>query len=554
MKREHINKFILGYITPVILIALAVIVSYWKLSHGFFEQDEWHTFGNYIYLSGLSFKESLLQIIRNGALSHLTPLSLLVKMTIFRYAGINPIPYFYASLTFHFLVSTVVYLLILKLSGKKVPAILGAVFFAVNSSHSQAVSWLGTFEGVELSTLFGLASILFFLAAGRNKYLWIFSFISLLISLFFKETALSYLVILGVLILITKADRYKKRDFISLGLVLFIYILIRFSYRLIGIMSIPSAAGIGNNGFFNVIVYNVLTLPAKLFSLILVPMQEIIDFSLKVGGLFGKALIFPTGPWSQSGALAFDLFSVGSGLVLIILLLLFLKKEKMFRRNIFLGMIFIISSVIPILILNKYQVFIDSRFLYPATVGMSLILSSVIEYGYNKTSVNKLVKISILLIFPLMLLHIISNGSIINEKLAVADVRTLILREIKAKYPSLPKRVVFYTQSSSSYYGLPDGEKILPFQSGFGQTLLVYYQESVNFPKDFFKDDFLWGIKAQGYKEIDGRGFGYFRDLGLVKKVVADYKLPRESVIAFLWDAETNELTDISGRIRQTVR
>ena len=61
-----------------------------------------------------------------------------------------------------------------------------------------------------------------------------------------------------------------------------------------------------------------------------------------------------------------------------------------------------------------------------------------------------------------------------------------ILNQISEDNLKLTDKQVFYTESDTSYYGLPDETKILPFQSGFGQTLLVWFEKSERFPNDFF--------------------------------------------------------------------
>jgi hypothetical protein len=131
--------------------------------------------------------------------------------------------------------------------------------------------------------------------------------------------------------------------------------------------------------------------------------------------------------------------------------------------------------------------------------------------------------------------------------------RSEILTTIKKTYPNLLPKAVFYTESNSSYYGLPEKDKIMPFQSGFGQTLLAWYYKDEMFPKEFFNDRFLWEIKDQGYREFSNRGFGYYRDIDLLKSTVLEYKIPKESIYAFSWDSKHRILRNISDRIRQEI-
>jgi hypothetical protein len=102
-----------------------------------------------------------------------------------------------------------------------------------------------------------------------------------------------------------------------------------------------------------------------------------------------------------------------------------------------------------------------------------------------------------------------------------------------------------------SYYGLPSEEKMLPFQSGLGQTLLVWYHDQENYPNEFYQNRFLWEITDQGYQEVGDRGFGYFRDKDLLRQAIAQYNLVPESLVAFSWNSQTEELKDVTVLVRE---
>src|SRR5690606_18455889 len=99
---------------------------------------------------------------------------------------------FIVSIMLHSLGVISLYIFIHLLSKNRLASFLGALFFAINFSHNQAVTWLGTFEGVELATLFGLLSLILYLKYQKNKnsIYNISSYFLLLVSLLFKEIAL----------------------------------------------------------------------------------------------------------------------------------------------------------------------------------------------------------------------------------------------------------------------------------------------------------------------------------------------------------------------------
>jgi len=114
---------------------------------------------------------------------------------------------------------------------------------------------------------------------------------------------------------------------------------------------------------------------------------------------------------------------------------------------------------------------------------------------------------------------------------------------------------VFYTESDTSYYGLPIEEKIMPFYSGFGQTLLVWYEgKGEDFPACFFKDKYLYAIIEEGYKECEGRGYGYFRKFDSLKTAILKYSIDPKNVISFSHIAGDEKLVDTSLEIREKLK
>ena len=105
-------------------------------------------------------------------------------------------------------------------------------------------------------------------------------------------------------------------------------------------------------------------------------------------------------------------------------------------------------------------------------------------------------------------------------------------------------------QSDSSYYGLPEEIKTLPFQSGLGQALLVFYSQRNKLPNEFYPGIYLWEIDSQGYFESENRGFGFYRDYNLLRETVNKFDLESNSVIAYYWNGKLNELTDMTQEIR----
>ena len=191
-----------------------------------------------------------------------------------------------------------------------------------------------------------------------------------------------------------------------------------------------------------------------------------------------------------------------------------------------------------------YFSLVEGRHLYLLGIGSSLIWAILLR----KRSV-----FVYLFLFVFIVLNLFRIRKDVQKQIDLGTLRKSILKQIYDGYSQLPEKVVFYAESDLAYYGLAPEEKILPFQSGLGQTLMVwYYGRGEKLPACFFppEDDFLYAIAEQGYRECQGRGFGFFRDFSELKKAVLENKLLAESVIAFSFSSQNNSLTDITLKTR----
>ena len=240
--------------------------------------------------------------------------------------------------------------------------------------------------------------------------------------------------------------------------------------------------------------------------------------------------------------------------IVIIFLKLFSKFTKLDKKYLLIFLSFIIFSSLPFILVpgQLFSIF-SSRYLYFGGVGYAFILVLILQLIVNLKK-NRITLFYIIFLVSMILGGVYGNYKKGNALYNIGNLRVQILRSIKKDHPTLPQKVIFYTDSNKSYYGLPDEDKILPFQSGLGQTLLLWYYSDEKFSKSFFKNEYLWGILSEGYKEIDDRGLGYFRDFERLKNAVNDNNLNPESVIAFKWDYYTNTLTDTTNEVRNKLK
>lgn len=542
----------------ILLIFSLTFLTYWGVTDSFFEQDEWHSFGYYIYLQSLSFKDFVLNLFRGGITNHFTPFSLLFKLSLYNIFIFNTTWYFVISIFLHSLVAISVYYLAYYLFKNRLISFLCGNFFAVNSGHYQAVTWLGNFEGTELSAFFGLLSIILLIAGNikKNEVLENLSLVSLFISLFFKETILGFVILYGLIVTypsiagLTANNKGKK--LIKLFLVLLIYLFLRFSFLLTGVTSPHPAITLQANGKQeSAVVYNGITLPFKFLTMSFIP-SSILNLSIEKGLPFVPGTVESTNEPAQQllKEKVYRRLSVVLGVVIFCLIFFCtIKKQK---RHFLLGTAIIVAAVLPLLAIKVRLLFPDSRYLYVANIGTSLLFGALLSLVFLQKS-RTLKLLVLVLASGYLLLQIYSLENMIAKNISEGNERRHILSEINNFYSDLPDKVIFYSESDASFYGLPEQARILPFQSGFGQTLLVWYQIKEQYPKDFFTSDFLWGISDQGYKEHSGRGFGYFRDFDQLARTLKENSDDQIEVIGLRYDSTEkrvfNSSSEVKGRL-----
>lgn len=254
-------------------------------------------------------------------------------------------------------------------------------------------------------------------------------------------------------------------------------------------------------------------------------------------------------------------YIIAFGIILLSLFLLTLKPIRNLKINKFIissGLCIMLSSLPFILIPGKagYISLIDGRHLYLTSVFSSILLGGLVFSLYKMFTSKRLILLAILSFIVLYIgMNALQIRKALNTQMGLAFTRKMVLEKIYKSYPHFPQKVIFYTESNTAFYGLPDDEKILPFQSGFGQTLLVWYNaHGEDIPACFFQNQYLYVLLAQNYKECGGRGFGYYRSLELLSETLRINKLSSKNVIAFRYNSFTNSLTDITQEIQNKLQ
>lgn len=523
-------------------LLIIFVLTYWLVPSIFFQQDEWRGFG-------LMVAEGASSIVANFGNSsfHFIPVNLSLAYLIFKLFHLNYIAYNLVGLTIHFINGLLVFKIAQYLFDKKQFAFVAATIFISSSIPAQLVMW----PVVSLSTLsltFMLLSLLIVLKYQKSSKWMLIAVVCILFALLTLEYTVGLLICLPLILLILRGRKFTRNTFYSMTpfiLVGFVYLVLRLYPHLI----YYSSDGSGYSFQLSVIGYKFSRLPLRYLGQLFVP-EELVLSSAK----------FFSNKFFLEETILFTKITTIIGALILFGSLFVYQLAKTFnykyRRNLLIILLFMLTNSIPFIFLpgkaGDFALF-PPRYLYHGIAGSALFFTLIFQLSlFKKIQWPRI--LTVILIVGTILSGISLNWMRGNKLYQEGQIRLHILRTIKNSYSKLPSRVVFYTESDNSYYGLPETELILPFQSGLGQTLLVWYQEKEKFPKEFFQDEFLWEITEQGYKEVGERGFGYFRDFELLKNVIKQYNIPLDSVISFSWYSKSQSLINTTDQIQNQLK
>lgn len=528
------------------LLSVLIFVLYFPIFGIFFQQDEWWGFAEYYLVDGGNAIKYILKALIPDP-GHYLPLFKTIIAICFEWFGFIYWKWAIVSIVWHILNSYLVFLLAKKIFKENWQAIFSGILFAAFAAGQQATSWVvanGATQGA--ATLVLLSLIYFF----ESKIL--LSVLMLALSMLFKEIAIGMFAFLPLLMLfqnyIAKKSLFDKRILYFLSVAIF-YVVFRY-LTFLGVFSDIKAPVITESQTKSEILFNIATFPIKGISQTFIPPYVFLEASKFIADKLPDGIAgFPGTTYFDNFYLKY-VFGVLTLFVFGVVGLIFLLALKFRKGNLatiaFFGLLFVgINSAIYALSPGRsgFVPIIDSRNLYMPSIGMAFFIVSVASLFKNwKWPIAIL---SIFVVFNMLITRLELKG--ISE---VGKNRLNILNQIYNDNLKLNDKQVFYFESDTSYYGLPDTIRILPFQSGFGQTLLVWFNNTEKFPTEFFDNAYLWPIDSQGYKEVDGRGFGYFRDYSLLSATLKEYNLPTESVVAYSWDSKQEKLTNITENIR----
>lgn len=513
------------------LLTLVNVVIFWDLLQVFFQQDLWLGVGGILANgSGYILRDttSLLRAIlgEGRILAKLTTYLLLVKNPL----NITTVTFF--AILIHSVNSILVYILAKRIINKRIPSFIGALFFAINSVSHGALTFPAAVVVTLPATLLILIALLKYfdyLETPITKTSFFSIFLVSLLSLYFKEVGFFLFLFFPLSYLIYKRPPLKL--FVRKFWIFIIFFVLIGALRVgdFRVISTPVALYLtgANQNFFSTLIVRAIFYPLTSFSLMYVPATYFISFARWITSIY-----YPFVSTEQfvliSETIVLDMLSMLFSILIIVALGLLARRVlKIERKHIVFLVTFTLASFMPYIIVGKSYSYLDSRFYYLSVVGASLILAWLLGALWE---IIKKDYLKIFVVLPIALLFLSSHVLILKRDLAkevkISKERLSFLANIKTIKPTLEEnRNVFYITSDTDYY-LP-GNKV-PFQSGMGYTLMVWYFDSGKIPKSLLEEGYLFELGSQGYKEAEGFGFGYFSDKRLMEEVLSNTHSKKE--------------------------
>lgn len=538
-------------------VLLIVLLVYLPTFGAYFQQDEWIAFGN--ALSGGEFSIlKLLSFSFSPNVGHYVPFHHILFGILFQLFGIDYVKWMLISILWHLGTTYIVGRLLYKLLRNYMSATVGMLLFGLSGAAHQATTWVVADINTHGSTFFGILSILAFLHVLEMPKVdkrWLTTSLGLVfISLLFKETTIGLFATLPALYLLKKTSIrtliHNSRVWVISG---FIYVVVR------GLMFLlPSAQGTASvvtaSQSIGMIFYNMITFPSKALSQSLIPSEIWLSLGKKIGKIPAKLFGI------EVNTSRYELF-VQSQLLEAVFVLLFIsalilsiylyRKFSNYHARLALFSLFFVSANSVVYAFSPERTgvisFIDSRNLYLTLVGAILFILSIIQL-VSKNAALKFVYICVSL---LLLINTVVLVGVIRASVTVGSVRKTILSRIDTIIPSGDKALI-YLESDTSYYGLPWNKTTVPFQSGFGQTLLVYLHDRYRFPPEFYTNYFLWPIYSEGYITKGNSAYGFFNQFDSVVHEVKN-GASLDNVYSLKWHGKTEALVDTTEVTRQRI-
>lgn len=537
---------------PIVVLPLITVFIFHNLPNTFYQQDEWQSLGRNLVLGIRIFANTSPFQLFFGELRPLSGLMYLIFLGFYKFT-IVPIAIF--AIFFQILNSFLVFHLVERITKKRIVAFIASVFLIANSVSHQAVTWASAVGTLPAATLILLAIIMYlkYLEKLDKKYL-IASFISTILSFYFKGIGLSLFILLPLMTFIYKRKLINKKNlkdtfFVNLPLFVFGFLVLVFRFVEVFFRTekvAGFAGGVGNNSFLQTVFLHGFLYPLTALFQVFMPPLDLYSITPVISKIQYKFLIGSPLTDLVSQSIVADMFSIVGAVIILGILgfMIFKSKNTIMNKNILFVLLFFFLSFLPYIVLDRGSSYLESRYFYVGAIGAGILFGYVVDF---LTNINQYVKwITVFLVFLFLYHHASIVMRDINYQVNLGNERKMVLNGIKSLKPKLDDRTIFYVTSDKQYYG----EVTNPFQNGLGYVLEVWYYDSRKIPKEFLTENFLWDLGSEGYKEKGNYGFGYFQDIDKMVGVMEKNKLSIDTVHAFYIKSKENRVLNIDEEVK----
>lgn len=539
------------YFVFLLTLVSLIFVFYGRTFYTWFQQDEWDWIGRYTYFNSIS-KIPLWEAFKSSLFPH--PRYRFAPLFDSFYAGLVSIFglkfewYAFISLIIHFINSILVFILTKRLTKNTFISSLTAVLFITSSIGQKAVTWIATSFNTLPSATFSIITVITLLnyLEKKKSLTWVYFFG--LLALWFKENALGLILSLPLITLVlgSAKEKIKKVALSTIGFLLF-YFLIRFLLSRVGLLIHTE----GYPGFGRFLKFNEYLMLA-----FWTPIRSIVNVFIFPHTLISIASSFrgTHDLYAERTGVNYVTISLLVPILLCIYLVYrkFVSKNKQMLKLFFIALILIsvsaiTSSLLTIRGTSALVYIIRSRDLYFSTAGAAMIIAiAIYKLIVKKKMIFKV--LSILILSSYFSYHYVNiNKHIIDEEIAKRARREPTINNIYNTYPKINNKSVFFVDLTTS--------DELPYQTGFGRTLMVWYTlKNDGALINFLGDDYLYFPNSTGYKEIGEHGFGYLEDFDELKKIFNQYHLLTDNVYSFSYNKNTNVITNKTQTVRSLLQ
>lgn len=532
----------------ILIITVVILISFWNINNIFFQQDEWLGLGGVIYRQETyGTWGSIAQIFNfenKNESTRFLPVASILNQLVYSSFGLNTGAYGILALILITICAIILNSVVFKLTNSYLLSTLTSALWVTNNLAYQAFTWIGTMLPSIFSVLFFLLSfyfLLFFYEKKKNTYL-IWSLILIVVSLFSKETSFFYpIVYLGIIwFFFFKKFYFLKKVILSILLFIPLAITLILPRLLFLVNNQSNFSPPINPASKGDLIYNFFLLPAKSLFHVFLPNAQIYELVYSVNRSF-------FGNQSDGFVIerivgdAFSLLIAFYILVVILVILTFSTKEN--KKLIMFSMFSFFASTLPFIIFKHASVALEQRYyIYPAIFG-SLLAVGVIYSLVSRFSMLRSI-LMVLIFTPILFTNIRGVKGMLDQDIKTGNFRREILKTVSEIEPSLGKDNIFYFFTAHTGF--------YEFQSGFGQTLAVYFYRSGKIPKEVLIDRDFWDPSYEGFKNYSERKFGYYMSYDKLLKIIQDNQdISLNSVHSFYWDYQKHTVKDVSGEIRE---